>query len=137
MTGPKGDPKYFTNKGGYLCRWDPITGRVVYVHRLVWYEAYGYWPERLDHINGKKQDNRLENLREVTQDESNQNRVARTKYLSKCVYFDTSRGKYRVRVQAGGRRHFIGLYWTEEEAVRAARHAIERLHGSYAVARSS
>jgi|SRR5215475_13312285 len=132
MTGPKRGPKTFLNKGGYLCIWDPVVGKVQYVHRVVWFERWGYWPRRLDHINGDRQDNRLENLREVTKEQSNQNREARTKYASKCVYFDRGRGKYRVRVQAGGVRHFIGLYGSEGEAVKAAREAIKRLHGKFA-----
>ena len=34
----------------------------------------GYSPERLDHINGVKTDNRLENLREVSKEQDSQNR---------------------------------------------------------------
>ena len=35
------------------------------VHRLIWMWVYGEEPEQIDHINGDRQDNRLENLRNV------------------------------------------------------------------------
>lgn len=47
-------------------------------HRLVWLWHYGSWPNgELDHINGNKADNRLENLRDVSHGEnlSNQRRA--------------------------------------------------------------
>jgi hypothetical protein len=117
-------------KGGYLCIWDPKLGRgPISYHRLIWFQAYGYWPKRIDHINGEKLDNRLENLREVTKEQGSQNR--RFKRLFKGIYFDPTRKRYRVRVQANGRRHCIGSYLTEAEARQAAIEAIKRLHGAY------
>ena len=47
---------------------------VVYLHHAVWAVCKGRWPEQqLDHINGNKHDNRIENLREVSQSENNMN----------------------------------------------------------------
>ena len=43
-------------------------------HQLVWVWHKGYWPTQLDHINGDKSDNRIENLREVTMSENNLNK---------------------------------------------------------------
>ena len=47
----------------------------VYLHRLVWALVYGRFPRQIDHLNGIKTDNRLENLREVNQSENDQNRL--------------------------------------------------------------
>lgn len=40
-------------------------------HRLVWLFHKGKWPDKtIDHINGKKSDNRIENLRDVSHQEN-------------------------------------------------------------------
>ena len=47
----------------------------VYLHRIAWALVYGRFPKQIDHLNGIKTDNRLENLREVTMSENDENRV--------------------------------------------------------------
>lgn len=37
-----------------------------YAHRIVWKMHHGSEPRQIDHINGDKQDNRIENLRAAT-----------------------------------------------------------------------
>ena len=44
-------------------------------HRAVWVVVHGYLPRVIDHINGNPYDNRMENLREVSDSENNLNRV--------------------------------------------------------------
>jgi hypothetical protein len=125
-------PRQWLHKTGYYC--SSYGGKTVYTHRLIWFWRYGYWPRRLDHINRVKTDNRIENLREVTAAQSAQNRAFIGRYLSKCIYFDPthqSPKKYRVRVQAEGRRRHIGWYLTEAEAQHAATAAVKQYHGDF------
>ena len=67
------------NFGGYT-RNDALAYHQVTVdkiklcaHRAVWAVAHGRWPDPdkvIDHINGDRKDNRIANLREITQAEN-------------------------------------------------------------------
>ena len=64
------------DKNGYLCVLCRLGKRQVFVrlHHAVWAVCNGRFPERqIDHVNGNKQDNRIENLREVDPSENNLN----------------------------------------------------------------
>lgn len=64
------------DKNGYLCVLCRLGKRQVFVrlHHAVWAVCNGRFPERqIDHVNGDKRDNRIENLREVTSSENHLN----------------------------------------------------------------
>ena len=59
---------------GFGYRTVSINRRHYRVHRIIWALHYGEWPTgQLDHINGIKDDNTIENLREVTNIENGRN----------------------------------------------------------------
>lgn len=44
-----------------------LRGKTYLAHRAAWFYVHGVWPtDQIDHINGDKTDNRIENLRDVT-----------------------------------------------------------------------
>lgn len=95
-----------------------VNRKRYYVHRLIWQYHYGTTPETIEHINGDKTDNRVENLREVTRKTIAQSRDSRNVYW-------TPHG-YAVRFIRNGERIDLGKYPTQEEADKVAqefRHA--------------
>lgn len=121
-----------TYRRGYLVVTFRVEGIQVTkeVHRIAWFLTYGYWPSVVDHINRFPGDNRLINLREVTQNGNSYNRPGFGKSKYKGVHF--SKGKFTARIQSEGKRIYIGRFLTEEEAAKAYDEKAKLLHGKYA-----
>lgn len=61
------------SSGGYTRFYH--RGQQYMAHRVVWALYYGNWPEHtVDHINRDPSDNRIENLRDVSQATNNTNK---------------------------------------------------------------
>lgn len=91
-------------------------------HRLVYELEFGSIKKGLlvDHINGDKLDNRLENLRLLTPSENSRNRksIGSSKYLG--VYYCNTYKAWRCSLKMDGKCKSIGhLYESEEEAALA------------------
>ena len=128
---PKGS--FIGTKGahGYLtAHVDCVTHRV---HRLIFMLVNGYMPKTIDHIDGDKLNNKIENLRPCTRYQNQQNiKISkRNKTGTKGVYFCSKSNKYLVRISANGKRHFIGSFITLSESVEAATVARKELHGVF------
>jgi hypothetical protein len=104
---------------GYL-RCDLTVNKVKHKllqHRLVWYAHHQDWDiwdtsrdNLIDHINQNKKDNRIGNLRPATNAENQQNQDC------KGCYFVEALNKWMARITVNGKREYIGLYDTEQEA---------------------
>jgi len=102
--------------GGYCRVW--VRGRMVQYHTLIYILCKGDIPKGLiiDHVNGCKTDNNIENLRLVTQRENGQNRYThRGGRLVGCYYNNTAK-KWTARIQINGTHFYLGNYNTEMEA---------------------
>jgi HNH endonuclease len=92
-----------------------VDGVARYVHRLIWLYHHGEWPAgQIDHINGDKHDNRIENLRVVSQSENSQN------VSHRGVTFESRRSSanrpWRARIMLDGKSISLGYYATEADA---------------------
>lgn len=86
-------------------------------HRIIWKMVHGFDPETIDHINGNKLDNRICNLRSISQQENARNRPINKKNKSghPCIKKSGEAGLWRVCV-AG--KH-IGAFLQINEAIAA------------------
>lgn len=112
-----------------------IYGRRYCAHRLAWLLTHEVWPEnQIDHINGRRDDNRLCNLRLATRSENTRNAKRRSDNTSgfKGVGFHKAQGKWRARIKIDGRRKDLGRFDTPEEAHAAYCKAAAELHGEFA-----
>ena len=89
-------------------------------HRLAWWFVYGTMPDcAIDHINGIKSDNRICNLRLVTQIQNSQNSnviSTRNKSGYRGVSWNTAMGKWLATIQVKGKSIYLGSYDKPEEA---------------------
>lgn len=103
------------NQNGYIniC----LSGKYYKGHRLIFLYHNGYLPEFIDHINGIRDDNRIENLREATRGQNQRNRkpTGTSKYMG--VLF--VRGKWRAQGKCNGKTIHIGYLDCEHDAALA------------------
>ena len=103
----------------------------VQAHRAAWLYVYGEWPEHhIDHINGDRGDNRIDNLRDVPNGINRQNmrKPTKLKKLSRYLGVTLHQGKWLARVQHQGRCYSAGSHDTEERAFEAYVNLKRKLH---------
>jgi hypothetical protein len=92
-------------------------GKSYLAHRLIWRLVHGEWPEfEVDHINGDKADNRIENLRACTTAENRRNMPVRKNKTSRYVGVRKTRNAWSVVVDS----KYRGYFTDEDEAGRYA-----------------
>jgi hypothetical protein len=104
-------------------------------HRIAWALTYGYDPHPLeiDHIDGNRLNNRLDNLRTATKSQNQRNRRKLNKNNTTGNTGIYSHGdRYRAGIYADGKLNWIGVFNTKEEAVVARdKAAKERFQREY------
>ena len=119
-----------------------INDHVYQAHRIIWAIHYEEWAcNEIDHIDGNKLNNKIDNLRCVSRVENSRN-VSIPKHNTSGVMgvsWHKQRKKWTVRIKRDGVYHYLGLFVNFNEAV-AVRKAAEiqfgfhQNHGRSAVA---
>lgn len=109
-----------------------INRKIYKAHRLAWLYVYGVLPlNQVDHINGVKNDNKIDNLRAATNQENAQNHV----WLG--TNFDKKKNKWQSRIRVDNKRVFLGYFETENEARQAYIKAKKEHHKFQPIQRSA
>lgn len=118
-------------KSGY--KQTSVNKRRWYVHRLIFLLHHGYLPEEVDHIDGDKRNNRVENLRAATRSQNQYNIQVGRKNTSgiKGVYWHKQRQKWHARVKFRGKPVSAGLFADKQSAKAAVEQLREQLHKEF------
>jgi hypothetical protein len=104
-----------------------LLGKRYKSHRVAWAMHTGDWPfDQIDHINGIRSDNRIENLRAVTQTENSRNMKRPSNNMSGVigVYWDKFARCWTAQIAVSGKKIELCRTKDFEDAV-AARAAAE------------
>jgi hypothetical protein len=134
------------NRGGFKCkgakagRVSPygytiieINGVPYQEHHLVWLFHYGKMPAMLDHIDGNRSNNKVDNLRECTRAQNMHNRkiCKRNTVGVKGVRFRKDNKKYEARIAVNQKRFVLGSFDDLELAELVMQMAREKFHGAF------
>lgn len=113
-----GDEAGWITDRGY--RYVQINGHTFAIHRIIWVMVYGVEPDEIDHMNGRKTDNRIENLRSVSRAENTKNltRPLRNKSGFIGVSWHKPLSKWRVQTSINGKKKHLGYFDDIADAVR-------------------
>ena len=108
--------------------------RQIKAHRVIWCIQNGKWPVgEIDHIDGNKANNKIENLRDVTKSQNQRNRGSVKGSLSiYCGVTKKSEAKWCAKISVNKKQIHIGYFDTEEDAARAYDEHALMYHGPYA-----
>ena len=111
-----------------------VNGKNIMAHRLVWIMHNGNFEGYIDHIDGNRSNNCIENLRIVDRVKNQWNRrISRNSNTGvKGFRLRKDSNKYEVRIAVNKRRLVLGSYEDLELAKLVAFMAREKYHGAYA-----
>lgn len=110
-------------KHGYYCVM--VKGVLLYAHRVIWCMYTGKWPKfQLDHKDRNRANNRMNNLREVTNQKNSLNKGVISSNTSGTtgVYLNT-RGKYTAQITVNGKTKSLGSFSNINDAISAREEA--------------
>jgi len=123
------------SKAGYLRSSGYIGIKIDYkmyqAHRLVWLYTYGKFPKGdVDHINRVRNDNRIENLRDVSRSLNSRNSSVSQLNTSgfSGVFWNKRANKWVSHITYGGKQRHLGYFKKIEDAIKVRKEA-EVLYG--------
>lgn len=120
-----------TNRGYITIK---IDGRLYRAHRIAWLYVHGTFPpDQIDHIDHRRANNSIANLRLATQSENSMNMRLSAKNTSgfKGVSMYKPSGKWMAYAKLGGKQYHLGYFHTAEAASAAYEAFAKQHHGEF------
>ena len=122
------------NKDGYICI--SFRNNLYYAHRLAYYMYYGIDPlEKLvDHIDGDKSNNKINNLRLATKSQNGANRVnlpSNNTSGAIGVCWDKKPKMWKALIMINGEQKHLGYFINKEDAIQARNEAEVKYYGEF------
>lgn len=112
------------NNDGYLQLY--VGNKNYLVHRLVWLLHYGEWPKNnIDHRDQNPSNNRIDNLRDVTQlvNIKNTTKLCNNTSGVTGVSWDKQAAKWRAMIKINTKTIYLGLFYDKDLAVQVRKEA--------------
>lgn len=110
-----------------------VFGKLHAAHRLAFeFQGLNLEGVEVDHANGIKNDNRLENLRTVTKSLNQRNSKRRKSNTTGFKNVSKKGDKFLVTIRTDGKQKYIGKFSDLEFAALVAEEARNKYHGEYA-----
>lgn len=121
------------NKAGYVVGRDCENNEVVYMHDIIMQPNFENG-EMVDHIHGKRFDNRVSELRVASRIQNNQNKRTRSDNTSGItgVYWSNNRSKWYAQITVNGKTKSLGYYIDLNDAIKARLKAEMDCFGEFA-----
>ena len=117
----KDKPVGWITPKGYVAT--EIDSKYFLLHRLIWQLFNTETPDEIDHINGNRSDNRIENLRNVSRFQNMNNLGCHRDGIN--VGIRKRHNKYAAYITINKKKRYIGLYKDERSAIEARKRYIK------------
>jgi len=115
-----------------------INKRAYPIHRVVFLYHHGYLPEFIDHKDGNRSNNLIENLRACTAADNQHNKKGQSRKWAKItskwkgVCWLPPRNRWIARIRFDYKLKFLGHFVNEDDAARAYNTAAKIYFGEFA-----
>lgn len=111
-----------------------IKGKAYYLHRIIFLLVNGYFPCGVDHIDGDRFNNKIENLRDANQSQNCLNRTVHknNKTGHKNIHWQKNMSKWCVKITINQKSTIVGYFEDIELADLVASEYRAKYHGEFA-----
>jgi hypothetical protein len=109
-----------------------LSGRMHKAHRLIFAMHHGYMPNLVDHIDGNKSNNKIENLRDCSKSQNGMNRHHPSSSSTGHRNVYKKGAAFQVALRSDKKTIYVGSFVDIHKAISAAQEARAKHFGEFA-----